>query len=254
MGNTASAPLPGALPLLTTAQQRTLTQRLTTVYAVDVLQTLEIVGWHLALLAKRLLEDDIIDRSIVVLAGATEQSAAGLVAARHLLNWGAWVQIVLTQPVEDHRDAPARQLTTLQAIGAPLAWAEEGWELPPADLIIDALLGGEPAPLPTGKVRELIHLANSSRAPILSLDLPSGVDPESGHLMTPHIQATATLAVALPKVGLVAAQAVCGELYLADSGVPGALYTDLGLDVPFLFSQDTIVPLMIHKESVTVAL
>ena len=138
-------------------------------------------------------------------------------------------------------------------MGAPLAWAEEGWELPPADLMIDALLGGEPQATPTGKVRELIQLANSSRAPILSLDLPSGVDPDSGQLFTPHIQATATMTVALPKIGLLAAQHACGVLYLADIGVPTQLYAELGVAVPLLFAQDTIVPLVINAESVTVA-
>ena len=251
--NASSAPPSGALPLLSIQQVREMERLLTEVYAIAVVQTMALTGWHLALLAKRLLEDDIIDRPIVVLAGQTNHSGAGLVAARHLLNWGAWVQLVLTQPVDAYSGVLAQQLTTLQAMGAPLAWAEEGWELPPADLMIDALLGGEPQATPTGKVRELIQLANSSRAPILSLDLPSGVDPDSGQLFTPHIQATATMTVALPKIGLLAAQHACGVLYLADIGVPTQLYAELGVAVPLLFAQDTIVPLVINAESVTVA-
>ena len=251
--NASSAPPSRVLPLLSIQQVREMERLLTEVYAIAVVQRMEIAGWHLALLTKRLLEDDIIDRPIVVLAGQTNHSGAGLVAARHLLNWGAWVQLVLTQPVDAYGGVPAQQLTTLQAMGAPLAWAEEGWELPPADLLIDALLGGEPQQSLTGKARDLIQLANSSRAPILSLDLPSGVDPDSGQLFTPHIQATATMAVALPKIGVLAAQHACGELYLADMGVPAQLYADVGLDVPLLFAQDTIVPLEIHAESVTIA-
>ena len=251
--NAPSAPLPGVLPLLSSHQMREMERLLTQVYAIAVVQTMELTGWHLACLAKRLLEDDIIDRPIVVLAGQTNPSGSGLVAARHLLNWGAWVQLVLTQPVDAYSGELAQQLTTLQAMGAPLAWAEEGWELPPADLLIEALFGGEPQPRPTGKVRELIQLANSSRAPILSVDLPSGVDPDTGQRFTPYIQATATMAVALPKVGVLAAQDACGELYLADIGVPAQLYADLGLDVSLLFAQDTIVPLIINAESVTVA-
>lgn len=250
--NAPSAPSSKLLPLLSSQQVREMERLLTQVYAITGVQTMEYAGWHLAILAKRLLEDDIIDRPIVVLAGQTNHSGTGLVAARHLLNWGAWVQLVLTQSVDAYGGMLAQQLTTLQAMGAPLAWAEEGWELPPADLVIDALLGGESASHPTGKARELIQLANSSRAPILSFDLPSGVDPDSGQLFTPHIQATATMAVALPKVGVLAAQHACGDLYLADMGVPAQLYADLGLDVPLLFAQDTIVPLVINAESVTI--
>lgn len=253
MGNATSTPSTASLPLLSAQQVRELTQLLTTVYAIEFVQPMESTGWHLALLAKRLLDDDIIDRPIVILAGAADQCAGGLVAARYLLNWGAWVQLVLTQPVETHTGIAARQLTTLQAMGIPLAWAEEGWELPPADLIIDALLGGEPLPSAPSKVRDLIQLANSSRAPILSLVLPSGVDADSGQLGTPHIQATATMAVALPRTGVLTAQSACGDLYLADVGVPAQLYLDLALAVPLLDVQEPLLPLVINAESVAIA-
>lgn len=253
MGKATSTPAAAPLPLLSTEQVRELTRLMTTVYAIEFVQPLESTGWHLALLAKRLLDDDIIDRPIVILAGDADPCAGGLVAARYLLNWGAWVQIVLTQPVERYSGIPARQLTTLQAMGAPLAWAEEGWELPPADLIIDALLGGEPLPASPSKVRDLIQLANSNRAPILSLVLPSGVDADSGQLGMPHIQATATMAVALPRIGLLIAHASCGDLYLADVGVPAQLYVDLALDVPLLDAHEPLIPLVISAESVAIA-
>src|SRR5690606_35300752 len=113
--------------------------------------------------------------------------------------------------------------------GAPLAWAEEGWELPLCDLVIDAIIGVGLQGEPQGKARDLIQLANSSAAPILSLDVPSGVDAGSGAPATPHVAAAAMLALALPKQGLLvdAARRACGELYLADLGVPLALYAEL---------------------------
>jgi len=241
-----------AIPTLSTEQMREVDRLMTEVYQIDLLQMMENAGRNLALLAKRLLDDEIADRPIVVLAGRGNNGGGGLTAARHLLNWGAWVQIVLTHPVEEYQGAPAQQLATLQAMGAPLAWAEEGWELPPADLIIDALIGYGLRAAPQGKVRDLIQLANSNRAPILSLDAPSGLDTTSGQLFTPHIQATATMTLALPKAGLLTGAAVCGDLYLADIGVPPQLYAELGLDVPPLFAQDTILPLTIDEESITI--
>jgi NAD(P)H-hydrate epimerase len=222
-------------------------------YHIEPLQTLENTGRTLALLAKRLLDNDITDRPIVVLAGHGNHGGGGLVAARHLLNWGAWVQIVLTQPVEAYVGTPAQQLMTLQAMGAPLAWAEEGWELPPADLLVDALLGHDLHQAPQGKARDLIQLANSNRAPILSLDLPSGVDATTGKCFTPHIQATATMLLALPKRGVVAGHAACGDLYLADIGVPPQLYAELGLDLSPIFAEDIILPLTISAERVSLA-
>jgi NAD(P)H-hydrate epimerase len=105
---------------------------------------------------------------------------------------------------------------------------------------------------PQGKTRDLIQLANSNRAPILSLDAPSGLDTTSGQLFAPYIQATATMTLALPKVGLLAGAVACGDLYLADISVPPQLYAELGIDVPPLFAQDTILPLLIGEESIAV--
>jgi NAD(P)H-hydrate repair Nnr-like enzyme with NAD(P)H-hydrate epimerase domain len=216
-------------------------------------------GRCLALLAQRLLADDLRDRAIVLLAGPGMHGAAGLVAARHLLATGAWVQVVLTDPPETYAALPSQPLAALQALAVPLAWAEEGWELPPADLLIDALLdsvgadggpdGGRDATLgdPQGKGRELIQLANSSVAPILSLGAPSGLMLASGQCATPHIQANATLLCWLPTVGLLSApaRAACGDLYLADTEILPQLYRQLGFAMPPNLLRDAIMPLTV---------
>ena len=129
------------LPTLTTAQMQEVDRLMVEEYHVDLLQMMENAGRSLALLARQMLEGDIVDRPIVLLAGRGNNGGGGLVAARHLLNWGAWVQIVCSYPPDGYRGAAAHQLEILQRMGAPLAWAEEGWELPPADLLIDAIIG-----------------------------------------------------------------------------------------------------------------
>lgn len=242
------------LPVLTRALFEQMRQRLVEVYHIDARQTLELAGRNLALVAKMMLDDDLADRPIVVVAGRGRNGAGGLVAARHLLNWGAWVQVVCAPPVEGVDDAAMQPLRTLQAMGAPLAWAEEGWELPPTDLVIDAIIGGGLQGAPEGKARDLIQLANSSVAPILSLTLPSGLDADAGAAFTPHVQAAATVAMMWPRQGLLdaAAQVACGDLYLGDVGVPNTLLADViaamsGVDVteldelPPIFTRDIIV-------------
>jgi NAD(P)H-hydrate epimerase len=231
------------LPTLTVKQMSQVPRLMVENYGITPMQTMENAGRDLALLAKRRLDGDLLDRPIVVLAGRGNTGSAGLVAARHLLNWGAWVQIVCSHPPEAYAGAPARQLQIVQAMGAPLAWAEEGWELPPSDLVIDAVIGIGLDGEPRGKARDLIQLANSSAAPILSLDLPSGADGDEGKLFVPHIRAAATLTLALPKRGLLKEQArmACGDLYLGDIGVPPELYGHFGLEVPPFFGRDPIL-------------
>ena len=100
-----------------------------------------------------------------------------------------------------------------------------------------------------GKARDLILLANSSAAPVLSLDAPSGLDTVSGTLFKPHIQAAATMTLALPKLGLLSepGRSACGDLYLADISIPPDLYGQLGLEVGPLFAQGTVVPLVVEN-------
>jgi NAD(P)H-hydrate epimerase len=231
------------LPALSSAQVHEVDRLLVEEYGMTLLQTMENGGRTLALLAKEMLDGDLADRPIVVVAGRGSNGGGGLVAARHLINWGAWVQILCSHPPEEYAGIPAQQLRTLQAMGAPLAWAEEGWELPPCDLVIDAIIGTGLLRELQGKARDLIQLANSSVAPILSFDLPSGVDGGTGELFTPHIHAAATLTLALPKIGLLSDEArrTCGELTLGDIGVPTALYEQLGLEVPPFFGRAPIV-------------
>ena len=93
----------------------------------------------------------------------------------------------------------------------------------------------------------LIRAANHHGAPVLSLDVPSGVDTSTGQVREPAIRAAATMTLALPKEGLrsQAAAAVVGELYLADVSVPPELYArpSLALSVGPIFAKDDIVRL-----------
>ena len=243
------------VPTVSTAQMQEIDRLMVEVYGIELLQMMENAGRGLATLARQMLGGDVADRPIVVLAGRGANGGGGLAAARHLLNWGAWVQIVCSYPPEGYKGAPAQQLRILQAMGAPLAWAEEGWELPPADLLIDAIIGYGLRGDPRGPARNLIQLANSSAAPILSLDTPSGVDTATGRVFEPHIQAAATLTLALPKDGFRQPEAAeaCGELYLADVGVPAALYESMGITAPPLFARTEIVPLTIENDEIWAA-
>jgi NAD(P)H-hydrate epimerase len=95
---------------------------------------------------------------------------------------------------------------------------------------------------PQDRAAELIEWTNGQPAPVLALDTPSGLDVTTGIARTPHVRATATLTLALPKVGLIGAPAV-GELYLADIAVPAIVYRRLGLTPPQLFGDDAVVRL-----------
>ena len=93
----------------------------------------------------------------------------------------------------------------------------------------------------------MIRWANGQSAPILALDVPSGIDAGTGTVYEPAIRASATVTLALPKLGLrlPGAAALVGELYLADIGVPPELYASpaLNLSVGALFRRAEVIRL-----------
>jgi NAD(P)H-hydrate epimerase len=120
-----------------------------------------------------------------------------------------------------------------------------GRQINTPDLIIDGIIGYSLRSPPRGAASELICWANKQPAPVLALDVPSGLDTTTGTVFDPAIRATATMTLALPKEGLryAGVEEQVGELYLADIGVPPALYASsaLGLHVGHLFAQNDIV-------------
>ena len=170
-----------------------------------------------------------------------------MVCARRLHAWGGDVTVLTTAPDERHRGEPAKQLDILGRMDVPVSHAVGGAPLPGADLVIDAMIGYSLSGAPAGVAASLVRATNLHVAPVLSLDLPSGVDATTGRVAGPAVRATATLTLALPKTGLFSTEAApfVGELYLADIGVPPQLYASptIGLDVGAIFAANDIVRL-----------
>lgn len=109
-------------------------------------------------------------------------------------------------------------------------------------LVIDAILGYSQHGDPRGRAAELIRWCLHQTAPVCSLDTPSGLDVTTGEPRAPCVRATATLTLALPKVGLARASSYVGELYLADISVPPFVYERIGIHVPpDLFAADAVI-------------
>ena len=214
-------------------------------YRIELIQMMETAGRHLAHLARdRFLGADLRGKSVAVLAGTGGNGGGALVAARRMAGWGARVEVALSRAAVAYKGVPARQLEIVERLGLPLRVAGSPGEV---DLILDGLVGYRLDGPPRGRVADLIRWANTQPAPILALDVPSGMHPGTGEVFEPAVAAAATMTLALPKVGLLSAggRAPVGELYLADIGVPPALWAGagLGIDVGSLFSRSEIIRL-----------
>ena len=129
-------------------------------------------------------------RRVDLLCGKGHNAADGLVAARHLASSGADVGLHLAFGEGGLGDEAAVACKGALAAGAVL---RELGDLAQADLIFDALLGtGSRGPL-RGALARLVEAANAAPAPILALDLPTGLDADGGPVAEPCIRAEATL-------------------------------------------------------------
>ena len=177
---------------------------------------------------------------VLVLVGSGNNGGDGLVAARYLHQWGARVQLYLCASRKD----PDPSLALAEDRGIPIATAADdpGLEqlrrhLASSSLVIDAVLGtGKARPL-EGQLRKVLLQVADARehqaAPMLAVDLPTGLDAETGAVDPACPGADITVALGYPKVGhfTFPGASVTGRLEIVDIGVPPGLDTDISLDL-----------------------
>lgn len=232
------------IPSVTADQMADVDDIVTRDIGVDLIQMMELAGRNLAHLARqRFLGDDPRGKTVAVLAGGGGNGGGGLVAARRLHGWCARVEIWLARRSSDLEGVPAHQLQALRQLGVAIHEPDEPPFFGRPDIIIDALIGYRLTGDPSGAMRTMILAANANRAPVLSLDLPSGLDATTGRISRTCIRATATLTLALPKAGLwkQGAHDVTGELYLGDIAIPDAVYTRIGPNPGPIFAKSDIL-------------
>jgi NAD(P)H-hydrate epimerase len=231
------------LPVVTVEQMAEVDRIMIEEIGIALLQMMENAGRNIAELARSLLGGSLEDQQVAVLAGPGHNGGGGLVAARHLSNGGAAVDVILGADESRLKPTTARQLGILREMQVPIrpsSALSDGAHT----LLVDALLGYNTTGAPRGEIAALIMVADRSGIPLLALDLPSGLDPNTGKVMRPHITARATLTLAAPKAGLLVQEArdAVGELYVGDISVPASVYARFGLTAPnTLFSTGPIV-------------
>ncbi len=130
------------IPFISTDQMRKVDRAMIEDYGILLVQMMENAGRELANLARRrFLNGDPRGRKVLILAGTGGNGGGGLVCARRLHNWGAQVEVLLSSPVSRLTDIPQVQYGILQKMEVKVAEASENVELPPANLIVDAIIG-----------------------------------------------------------------------------------------------------------------
>ena len=229
------------VPAVTTEQMREVDRVAIEGVGPNLYQMMENAGRNLASLCVELLGEGWATSPVVVLAGTGGNGGGGICAARHLANHGGQVTLVVTD-VDRLAGVPAEQLALFRASGGRLAATGDLGTLESA-LTVDAVLGYSLAGAPHGAAADLIGWMSQGDAPVVALDVPSGIDSTTGEHPGAHVRAATTMTLALPKTGL-AVDAV-GDLWVADLGIPRGVLERAGVLLPpaSLFSRGYRVPL-----------
>ncbi|MFQ5654495.1 MAG: NAD(P)H-hydrate epimerase [Planctomycetota bacterium] len=166
---------------------------------------------------------------VLVLCGPGNNGGDGYAIARHLANAGCLAEVWDLIPparIDPEGDA-GRNRSILLAMGISPRPAHEG---PPEvrsdiDLIVDGIFGTGLTRAPEGLFATCIEQINRSAAPILAVDIPSGLDADRGVPLGDAVEASSTATFGLIKQGFLArgARRFTGEVFCVPIGIPGSL-------------------------------
>ncbi len=166
----------------------------------------------------------------IVVCGVGNNAGDGLAAARHLHRWGKLAGVCCLDAGR-LKGAAVKELDALAKLGVKVS---DELRLSDARLVVDAIFGTGVSRAPEGRFSEWIEAINSSKARVIAVDVPSGLDSDSGVAYAPSVRADLTVTLGLPKPGLTRADGprLSGEVWVADIGVPFEAYAEVGVQVP----------------------
>jgi len=219
---------------LTVAQMREADRRAIEDFGVPGVVLMENAGRGAAHIALDMLSE-VSEPRAVILSGRGNNGGDGFVVARHLANAGVDVSVRVLAPLADIKGDARTNLEIIRKMGLDvrelvLPDEREGLvqELSATSLIVDALLGTGAKGEVRNPFRTAVELINAAERPVLAVDVPSGLDGDTGLPLGPCVTAERTATFAAAKTGLVASGAArfVGQLTIVDIGMPRAILVE----------------------------
>ncbi len=184
-----------------------------------------------------------VHKGVLVLAGPGNNGGDGFVAARHLAEAGVRVSILVFSKEEAYSGDALTNLAIARRLGLPMAEClseeavrEHFARFVHAGVIVDALFGTGLAREVAGRFASAIRLVNDASAPVVSVDMPSGISSDTGEVLGCAVTAAVTATFGAMKLGLALhpGAAHAGEVCVVDIGIPRCLVDEMGIRAEFL--------------------
>lgn len=176
--------------------------------------------------AIEMLDDDPAGKMVQIFCGKGNNGGDGFAIARHLQNLGAEIELFLIGKTEDLKGDALFNCELFEELDGFVVEVESEEDFvvreDDPDLVIDALLGTGFTGQVSGLYAEAIKIINSTCAPVLAIDIPSGVEGGTGAAAEPAVHADITITFGLLKPGLLLPPGCecCGRVVIADIGIP----------------------------------
>ncbi|MDP1836194.1 MAG: NAD(P)H-hydrate dehydratase [Chlamydiales bacterium] len=185
---------------------------------------MEAAGLGVALHAEAFIERHGLDRQVLLLCGHGNNGGDAFVAGRRLLEAGFYVTAILAKEIESCKPLCRNNYQKFIHAGGEVTVYSTDLALtfPSRGIVIDGLFGIGFYGVAREPYSAIIRSANASGLPVLAIDVPSGLDAETGMAEGPAICATETIYLGLPKVGYFLAEGWnhVGNLHYVDFGLP----------------------------------
>lgn len=226
----------------TVMQMQSIDRNASREYEIPGIVLMENAGLKIVEVIKEVLPS-LSGKRVIILAGKGNNGGDGFVVARHLHNNGAKAVTFFLGAPEQLPEEALCNYRILNKIKAQV-WQlnnEKNIEklqlaLLKADLVVDALYGSGFKGLVAGFEAEVIKTVNESKVPVISVDIPSGVEADTGLVIGQAIKAKYTVTFALPKLGLLLepGSTYAGQLTISDISIPADLLVDADMKTNLL--------------------
>ncbi|MCA9835495.1 MAG: NAD(P)H-hydrate epimerase [Trueperaceae bacterium] len=216
------------VPKLSASQMQQLAMLATGKYGLDIRLIVEHTGRNLAELVNHFAPEG----PVLIAAGRGNNGSGGLATARLLASQQRPVWVVPTHEAENYSGITKEQLELLKHY--PSARVRSSLPKMKFTCVIDAAIGTQLEGPPRGRTLDVITVLNnlsSAGSCVISLDTPTGMVADTGEVPGEVVNATMTMALALPKRGVEPGTAA-GDIYIGDFGVPPGVFEDMNLTAP----------------------